>query len=169
MRGRLLVLIGCALFAGCGSTRSHTASSATKSTAATIPNPTARLEQAVRQAVASNASLSNWVLWHNSVPAWAVQSTAGPALAALRGSAAERQHQHLQMLGISPHFDVLSVTLAPSYTAATVIVRERGNVRPYRNGKPLGRPIKVDENARLELRRSGTALRFVVWKVESAR
>lgn len=168
MRRALPLLASCALLlAGCGG-GGHPAASST-STTTTTANPVAQLEQAVRRAVSSNASLSNWVLWHNRVPTWATRSTGGPALVALRHSAAERQRQHLRMRGISPQFHVLSIALSPSYTTATATVREKGGVRPYRKGKPLGKPIAVNEDARIQLRRDGKSQRFVVWKVESTR
>jgi hypothetical protein len=166
MRRGPLALIGCALLAGCGSSAHPTTT--TSSATGTTRDPTAQLEQAVRSAVASNAYLSNWVLWHNVVPSWATQSTGGPALAALRNAAATRSGQRLRLRGISPHFDVLAITLDPSYLQATATVKEQGEVRPYQNGRPGRRLIRVDDVARLELRRSGPGARFVVWKVGAA-
>jgi hypothetical protein len=169
MRRTLLTLIGCALLAGCGGSSHTTNASSTPSSTTTAPDSAVQLEQAVHRAVESNASLSNWVLWHNEVPSWATQSTGGPALAALRSSAAGRRTQHLQVRGISPRFAVLSITLDPSYQSATAVIKETGEVRPYRDGKSLGHPIKVNETARLEFRRAGSEARFVVWKVGPAR
>ncbi|MGH2948860.1 MAG: hypothetical protein ACRDPC_21835 [Solirubrobacteraceae bacterium] len=36
---------------------------------------------------------------------------------------------------------------------------------PYRNGRRLGRSIRLKEEARVELRRVAETTRFVVWKV----
>jgi uncharacterized protein YceK len=165
MRRILIALTVCALLAGCGSS-STPKTAATTTTTTTVASPTAELEKAVRSAIKSNGELSNWVLWHNTVPSWATQSTSGPALAALRHAAAARSAQHLRMLGISPRFDVVAIVLAPSYLTATATVKEQGQVRPYQDGKPLRHVIKVDDVARLELRRAGA--QFVVWKVEAA-
>jgi hypothetical protein len=115
MRRTLPALLACALLAGCGGggsdARSKTMTSTT--TAATTVNATAQLEEGVRRAIAMNSELSNWALWHNVIPTWAARSTGGPALAALRSAAATRRNEHLQMLGISPQFHVISVILAP--------------------------------------------------------
>lgn len=165
------VLVSTAVIAGCGggSKQSSSDRSSSPMTTSGVQNPTGVLQQAVRAAIRSNAELSNWVLWHNAIPSWAGQSTRGAALDALRASAAARRRQHLQMLGVSPHFEILSITLDPSYTVATAVVRERGEVRPYRDGRQLGQPIKVNDVARLELRRTGSATHFVVWGVKAAR
>jgi uncharacterized protein YceK len=169
MRRTLLALLVCLLIAGCGGGGSHTASTTTTSTTTTTTvNATAQLEQAVRRAIALNSELSNWVLWHNVIPTWAARSTGGPALAALRSAAGGRRHEHLRMRGVSPQFHVVSVTLSPSFTQAVAVVLVKGEVRPYRHGKLLGHAIKVNEKARLHLRRTGTASTFVVWKVEAA-
>lgn len=169
MRRTLPALLACVLIAGCGGAAHHAASTttATTTTSSATLSPTAQLEQGVRRAIALNGELSNWVLWHNSVPSWAARSTGGPALAALRSAAATRRSGHLQMLGVSPQFQILSITLSPSFTRAVAVVREKGEVRPYRRGKLLGHSIKVDEKARLHLRRTGAASTFVVWQVEA--
>jgi hypothetical protein len=170
MRRALPALLACALIAGCGGGGSDAPGKpkASTTTPTTTVNATAQLEQEVRRAIALNSELSNWVLWHNVIPRWAARSTGGPALAALRSAAATRRHEHLQMLGVSPHFHVVSITLSPSFTQAVAVVLVKGEVRPYRRGKLLGHAIKVDEKARLDLRRTGAASTFVVWKVEAA-
>jgi hypothetical protein len=61
---------------------------------------------------------------------------------------------------------VISIQLDPSYERATAVVSDPQRVRPYgRDGRPLGRAIALNERARLELRRLGSGMRFVVWKV----
>jgi hypothetical protein len=72
------------------------------------------------------------------------------------------------MRGVSPQFQVVSVTLLPSFAEAVAVVLVKGEVRPYRHGKLLGHAIKVNEKARLHLRRIGSASTFVIWKVEAA-
>jgi hypothetical protein len=169
MRRTLPALLACLLIAGCGGAgNTATTTKTSTTTAATTVNATAQLEQGVRRAIALNSELSNWVLWHNVVPTWAARSTGGPALTALRSAAAARRHEHLQMRGVSPQFHVVSVTLSPSFTQAVAVVLVKGEVRPYRHGKLLGHAIKVNEKARLHLRRTDTASTFVVWKVEAA-
>ncbi len=68
---------------------------------------------------------------------------------------------------LSDRFQVISIRLDPSYAEATAIARGRQRVRPYRlNGKPAGRSVKLNEKARIELRRQGRTNRFVVWRVK---
>lgn len=169
MRRRLaLSVCVCALIAGCGGAAAHHPATSNPSPKTTTTDPAAQVEGAVREAIVGNFSLSNWVLWHDSLPVWATHSTGGPALVALRNAAAARQRQHLQIRGISPHLDVLSIALAPSYAEATATVKESGELREYSKGKPTGKPSRVNETYRLNLHRAGSALRFVVWKVEAA-
>jgi hypothetical protein len=169
-RPPIACLLAAALLAGCGGAGKHASGAASpRGGGQASANENVLLERDVRAAVRDNARLSNYVLWHNAVPSWAAQSTGGPALAALRASAAARRQQRLQMLGIAPRFDILAIRVDPSYLSASATVRERGAVRPYRDGKSLGRPIKVNATARLELERIGHAPRFVVWKVGPAR
>jgi hypothetical protein len=42
-------------------------------------------------------------------------------------------------------------------------------VAPRQKGRKLGRSIRLDELARVELHRIGRSARFVVWKVVPAR
>src|SRR5436309_364312 len=86
----LLAIAGCG-----GGGDGHSPTIARTGLAATAPkDDTTVLEQSVRAAVQQNARLSNYVLWHNAIPGWASQSTGGPALAALRASAAARRRRH---------------------------------------------------------------------------
>jgi hypothetical protein len=150
---------------GCGS--SHTA--ATTSTVVHSVDPTTRLEHAVRVALAANHRLSGYVLWHNVVPSWATQSTRASALAALRASARDRRSQGIRIRPLADHIKVLDLRISPSYSSATATVRDSGLVVPYRDGRRLGRTIRLDERARVELRRIGEAPRFVVWRVSAVR
>jgi hypothetical protein len=171
MKPRPLTLLGaCLILAGCGggAAQSTTTSTSPKSTVTSL-DATAQLEQAVRSAVDRNAELSNYVLWHNAVPSWATRSTDGPALTELRGSAAERKAQDLQLRGVSQRVAILSIALDPSYTSATAKVRESGSVVPYRHGRRLGRPLRLNEVAQVELHRADSSPQFVVWKVGPAR
>jgi hypothetical protein len=125
----------------------------------------AALDRAIRRAVRENDRLSSSVLWSNRVPSRATRSTRGPALAALRRSAADRQKRGIRVRTLMNKLDIVSVQLDPSYTTATVVVRSIQRVRPYRGRTPLGRAVKLDERARVELRRLGASDHFFVWRV----
>jgi hypothetical protein len=163
MRRLLPLLAVCALLAGCGGSAAHRPSPSTTNTA--TPNPTAQLEQAVRTALQANARASDYVLEHNTIPSWAGQSTVGPALAGMRGSAAQRRTGHITVRVLSSEVQVHSINLDPSYTTATANVTERSRVVPYRNGRALGKAVVGNERARFELHRVGNGTAFVVWKV----
>jgi hypothetical protein len=169
MKTRTLALAAlvAALATGCGGSKhAATTSGSARTTVSARQDTAATLKQAVRSALNKNFRLSLYVLSHNSIPAWAQQSTRGPALTALRSAAATRRGRGLRIRSQpGGHYTILSVRLDPSYTHATALVRDRRQVVPYRNGKRLGRPIKVDDRARIELRRRGDAPRFVVWRV----
>jgi hypothetical protein len=125
----------------------------------------AALKDGVRQALRDNDRLSGYVLWSNRVPAWATRSTRGPALATLRRSADDRRTRGIRLRTLLNRLEITSIELDPSYTTATAVVRSIQRVRPYSGGKPLGRAIKLNERATVELRRLGAAGRFVVWRV----
>ena len=127
----------------------------------------AALKRAVRTALSGNRRLSIYVLWNNRIPAWAESSTRGPALAALRAAAADRRRQGIRVRLISDRFQVISISLDPSYARATATARGRQRVRPHVNGRPGARTVELTETARIELRRLGTLNRFVVWRVET--
>ena len=127
----------------------------------------AALKRAVRTALSGNRRLSIYVLWNNRIPAWAERSTRGPALAALRAAAADRRRQRIRVRLISDRFQVLSISLDPSFATATATARGRQRVRPHVNGRPGARTVELTETARIELRRLGTLNRFVVWRVET--
>lgn len=159
---------GCALLAGCGTaahdttTRSSTASS---STTTTTPDATAQLEDSVRESLKENGRLSVYVLWNNKVPSWASRSTRGPALAGLATSVANRRKQGIRVRSISDSDQVLAIHIAPSYTSATGIVRNRERVALYKHGR-RERVATVGGRYRIVLRRLDQTMRFVVWEVQ---
>lgn len=127
----------------------------------------AELRRVVRSAIMDNRRLSKYVLTHNTIPAWATQSTRGPALAGLRTAAADRRSRGVRVRLLSDRFRILSIRLDPSYTKATAVARAVQRVRPYgRDGKPAGHTVELNEKARIELRRVERADRFVVWRVQ---
>lgn len=154
--------------AGCGGSGSGSASTKSqqphKTTTADAVG-TVQLEAAVRRALRGNSRLSLYTLWHNSIPAWATQSTRGPALAELRSTAAQRRRQGIHIKHLSGRLAIVSVHLDPSYLAATAVVSAHDRVRPYSEGHPLGRAITSNERARVELRRLGRKPIFVVWRL----
>jgi|GEM_PF-2951778 len=163
MRRPLLILILYAPIVGCGSGTHQAATSA--ATPSTTPNSTAQLEHAVRTAISEDHALSVQALWTNSVPA-NPPATAGPELAILRKSVAQRRAQRVRIRTVSEHFRVLAVELNPSYATATATVLDDQQVQPsYPNGRPRGKSVSLHEHVRLELHRLGTSERFVVWKV----
>ena len=163
--------VAAALVAGCGGGSKHSAQTPTLNTTTPSTDADAQesLQRAVRVAVNQNFRLSLYVLWHNRVPSWAQRSTVGPALAALRASAASRQRRGIQVRSQRGHYTILRVQVDPSYTHATALVRDQRRVFPYQAGKRLGRAIAVDDHARVELKRVGGTTRFVVWRVRPVR
>ncbi len=163
----LLVLLAGAA-SGCGGTSSHASTltpAGTTTTGGVREQP--RLESAVRLAVKQNFTLSLYVLWHNEIPAWASRSTGGPALAALRTSAASRRGRGIRIRPITTALRIQAIRVDPSYMTATAIADSKQRVRPYESGNPQPRPIAVHERARLTLKRVGSSQRFIVWKAVS--
>ena len=159
----LLVAVLAATAAGCDGGNDQVATQPPTTT--TSETATATLERAVRRALSENDQLSGYVLWNNRVPTWATRSTRGPALATLRRSAADRRKRGVRVRTLENRLQITSVTLDPSYTKATAVVRNIQRVRPYRGGKPAGRAVDLNERAEVELRRLDTSARFVVWRV----
>jgi hypothetical protein len=154
-------------FAACSGSSSHktNAPTTTASTQSNTSNTEATLTSAARAAIQEDHRMSVRVLWTNSVPAHP-RATAGPALAVLRRSAAARARRGIRVRLLSERFRVISIQLDPSYERATAVVYDPQRVRPYgRGGRPLGHAVALKERARLELRRLGSGMRFVVWKV----
>lgn len=170
---RLLVLLAvvATINAGCGgasgtvSTR-RTSTNAESTSAQTMQ---ATLRAAVRSAINANLQLSLYVLWHNSVPAWATRSTRGPALKALRSAAATRRKQGIQIKDLSGGYTITSITLVPSFANATAVVRSHERVAPFKDGHRLGKSISGTERSRIQLHRLGNTHRFVVWRVSPIR
>jgi hypothetical protein len=107
------------------------------------------------------------VLWSNRVPGHPI-STGGPALANLRAAAAARRRRGNRGRLVSEHFRIESIRLDPSYTRAFAIVSDLQRVQPSNaHGHPLGRPVHLNERARIQLRRQGQSLRFRVWQIEA--
>jgi hypothetical protein len=162
----VLVTVG-AMSAGCGgaSGKLATAPTSTNAKSTSARMSVATLKAAVRTAINANLELSLYVLWHNRIPAWAAQSTRGPALKALRIAAATRRKQGIQIKNLSGHHTVVSITLAPSYATATAVVRDQQRVAPYKSGNRLGKAISGSDHARIQLHRLANTQHFVVWRV----
>jgi hypothetical protein len=163
-RGLACIPVIAALLAACGGSSTRT-STHQATTSTSTQNPTSALQQAARSAVFANNRVSDYVLWSNQVPDWASQSTGGPALSGMRASAVQRRRGALQIRVLTSHVQIASVQLDPSYVTASAVVMERTKVQPYRHGNALGRPIALNEHARLELHRDGTSPHFVVWQI----
>lgn len=137
----------------------------TGTTTTTAEDETEALEDAARDAIQVDHQLSVRVLWTNRVPEMP-RATAGPALAELRRSAAQRRRRGIRVKLISERFRIVEFTLDPSFATATATVVSDQRVQPHgRGGKPLGQAVRLRERARLELRRVGETERFVVWRV----
>ena len=164
------VLVAALAVAGCGGSTTHTTATHTHAppTSATTTSQQATpaaLEQAARTAVLEDHRVLVRALVTSFVPE-TPPGTAGPALASLRKSVAERQQQKVRVRILSDSFRVLTVAIDPSFTSATATILDTQRVLPtYPNGRPRGSPSAARERARLELRRIGDSERFVVWKV----
>jgi hypothetical protein len=164
MRRPLLTLAVCLFLAGCGGESGHATVAATQTTTAQ-PSPAVALEKAVRTAIEQNAKVSDYVLSNNAIPSWASQSTNGPALAGLRGSAAQRKAAKVRVRVLASSVRINSIQLNPSYLSATASIVYEGRVRVYKNGHSERRTIRLKEPAHVALHRIGNETRFVVWRV----
>jgi hypothetical protein len=166
--GLLFLLLVCLSASACsGGGRNSSSGSDTQSTPAqSIAEDSAKvLKRSVVAALRANHRLSRFVLSRNRLPAWASQSTRGPALVALRSSAAKRRRRGIRIRVVSDRFVIQTVRLDASYSAATATILNPQQVRPYgRDGTPLGRSVQLIERAQYELHRIGSSQRFVVWK-----
>lgn len=157
------------LAAGCGGSPSVSGTTTTHLTAASSQASEASLKSAVRAAIRANVRLSLYVLWHNDVPGWAIRSTRGPALKALRAAAAARRGQGIRIKNLSGHYTILSISLTPSYATATAVVRDTRRTVPFKAGHRLGKAIVGTDHSRVELHRVGDTRRFIVWSVSAVR
>jgi hypothetical protein len=164
--GAVLIALLLVIAAGCDGGDDGEVATQPPSTTTSPVTGEADLRQAVRTALDKNRRLSVFVLWNNRIPAWAERSTRGPALAALRTAAVDRRTQGIRVRLLSDRFQVLSIRLDPSFTRATATASGRQRVRPYVNGKRGARTVDLNERARIELRRLGDTMRFVVWRVQ---
>ncbi len=165
MRRALIPLAVCTLIAGCGGSSGSTRTTGRTTTPTPKASPTAALEQAAHSALEQNHTLSAYVLAHNAIPSWASQSTAGPALTAMRSSAAQRRAGRVEVRVLTSAVEIRSLHLDPSYASATASVVERSRVRVYQRGRAVGGVRSLNEPARVELRRVGNIPAFVVWKL----
>lgn len=166
----MAVLAAALAVAGCGDSTTHATAASTQPSTTTSQQATpAVLEQAARTAIEQNATVSDYVLWRNAIPSWASQSTAGPALAGMRGSAAQRNRGGVRVRVLTGGVKVRSIALNPSYLSATAAVVEESRVRVYKKGHPERRTITLKEPAQVQLHRVGNETKFVVWKLALTR
>ena len=180
-RGALITAIALSL-AACGggshqSPTTQTATTGTTTSTAAIPtaekqhqgsNAKARatLREAVRTALLANHALAIHVLWTNRVPNSATRSTRGPALAGMRDSARGRQTRGVRVRMVHDDYRIASIDLDHSLARATAVARSIQTVLPsHLNGRPIGRSVRLNERARILLRRLGTSDSFVVWSI----
>ena len=163
------IILLLAISAGCSSGSNKATTTQPPRTTTGSETGAAQLKRAVRQALRDNDRVSGYVLWSNRVPAWATRSTRGPALANLRASATDRRRRGIRIRTLTTRLKIVSVSLDPSYTNATAVVRSIQTVRPFRAGAPMGRVVKLDERAKVELHRVAGASRFVVWRLTAIR
>ena len=123
------------------------------------------LRSSVRAALLADHHLAIHVLWTNRIPGNATNSTRGPALAGMLASAHDRQSKGIRVRTLADRLEISSIQLDPSYTTATAVIRSIQRLQPHRDGTPMGRVVKLDERAKVELRRLGPSGRFVVWRV----
>ena len=110
----VLVVFVLAIAAGCDRGNDEVA---TQPPPATTTSETGRaaLERAARSALSENRRLSVYVLWNNTIPAWAERSTRGPALASLRSAAQNRRNRGIRVRMLENRREILSLRLDPSY------------------------------------------------------
>lgn len=145
-----------------------TSTSESGSTQPVLKSETARqaTRAAVRTALLANHHLAIGVLWTNRIPPSAVKSTRGPALAGMRSSARDRQSKGVRVRMLRDRYRITSITLAPSLATATAVAESMQTVVPsHLNGHPLGRSVRLNERARIVLRRIRGSHEFVVWSI----
>lgn len=169
-RRNVAPLVVLALFAplasGCGG--SGGSASGTSSRKSSVADPHQQLQDAVREAIREDHAESVRSLWTNRVPAHPV-ATAGPALAQLRQSVADRRRAGVRVRSLSQRLRILSTRVDPSYETATAFVRDDQRVQLTKSdGRSVGKPLAGHEHVRIVLHR-GRGDRFVVWRVEVLR
>jgi uncharacterized protein YceK len=176
----VLTVASALLLAGCGSSsrqsnpttqQSVPSATTTVSTGSTQQVGTKHhtretLRAEVRAALLANHHLAIQVLWTNRVPASALHSTRGPALAEMAASAKNRERKGIRVRMLHDVYRVLSIRLGATKMTATAFAEWDQRVVPsHPNGTPFGRAVLLRERARIELRRVDTPRSFVVWKV----
>jgi hypothetical protein len=157
----LLLLVGVSTTAN-AATQNHTT---TRSQTSGVPSA-AEVHAGVLTALHANHELAVRALWTNHVPAAASESTRGPALAAMRVSAQGRENEHLRVRMMHDSYRIISIRLDPSYASATAVVQSNQKLVPSQlDGRRLGRPVELNERARIELHRIGSSSRFIVWRL----
>jgi hypothetical protein len=183
MKRTALTLATALLLAGCGGNTRHSnpttqqsVPSTTTTTGAvsttstqTVPlkhDARETLRAGVRAALLANHQLAVRVLWTNRVPASAPRSTRGSALTGMSASARDRQSRGVRVRMIHDDYRILSIAFGPSLASATAVAQSIQTVVPsHLNGHSLGRSVRLNERARIVLRRLGTSKSFVVWRI----
>lgn len=161
-----VALVGAACGGGSGATASGKTPADMRTHADHSTDAAAALQRSVAVALKGNYRVAVYVLWHNRVPGWAKQTTAGPALASLRSAATARQKRGVRVRMLTDSRRLLELRLDPSYATATAVILDSQRVQPSSlAGRPLGKTVVLHERARYELRRVGQTERFRVWKV----
>lgn len=158
-------IVACLLVtaAGCGSSNAQQSIAMQSTTTASVI--AVSLRAGVRAAVIAHHRLSARVLWTNLVPAHPTV-IGGPALKNLRDAARTRRKRRIRVKLLSETFRIVAIRLDPSYTTATATITDRQRVRPYGyDGKPLGKSVTLNEDAKVVLHRRGATRHFLVWKV----
>ena len=155
---------------GCGGKSAGRTTSSTAGPATAVhPVTHDTLVAAVRRSLSAYHQLSIRCLWSNTIGARPA-AIAGPALLELRTAIAQRRKRGVRVRVLSDRFRVTTIRLDPSFMTATAVVADPQRVRPYGyDGRPLGNTVRLDEHARIELRRVDRSRRFVVWKVSATR
>ena len=155
---------------GCGGNTAGRTTSSTSGPATTArPATSDTLKSAVRTSLSAYHRLSVRSLWSNAIGSHPA-AIAGPALSDLRKALAQRRSRGVRVRLLSDRFRSVSIHLDPSFATATALVADPQRARPYGyDGRPLGHAVRLDEHARIELRRVDRSLRFVVWKVSATK
>lgn len=179
MKQLTLVLALALLAAGCGGASHPTklgSSAATTTATATAATGTrsaaghavqrADLRVGARSALLANHRLAVRVLWTNRVPPNATRSTRGPALAEMKTSALGRERRGVRVRMLHDEYRIVSLAVDGSGKHATALARSIQEVElTHLNGASLGKSVRLDERARIELHRVASSNDFVVWRI----